>query len=160
MAALDEFSQAIASVGEKVGSSVVRVGGGWRSGSGVVIGSGTVLTNAHNVRSDEPTVVFADGREAQAKLAGVDVDGDLAVLSVDTGSAPALEWAGTSTGMGDAVFAVTVSGGGPRVTLGFVSGVARAFRGPRGRRISAASSTPLPLHPDRRAVRSSTGLAS
>ncbi len=147
MASLDEFSQAIASVGEKVGSSVVRVGGGWRSGSGVVVGSGTVLTNAHNVRSDEPTVVFGDGREAKATLAGVDVDGDLAVLSVDTGSAPALEWATGTTGLGAAVFAVTTNSGGPRVTLGFVSGVARAFRGPRGRRISGSIEHTAPLAP-------------
>lgn len=147
MAPLDELSQAIASVSEKVGSSVVRVGGGWRSGSGVVVGSGTVLTNAHNVRSDEQTVVFADGREAKATLAGVDVDGDLAVLAVDTGSASALEWAAGTTGLGAAVFAVTTNGGGPRVTLGFVSGVARAFRGPRGRRISGSIEHTAPLAP-------------
>jgi S1-C subfamily serine protease len=147
VAALEEFSQAIASVGEEVGSSVVRIGGSWRSGSGVVIGPGAVLTNAHNVRSDEQTVVFADGREARATLAGVDVDGDLAVLTVDTGSAKALDWAGATAGLGAAVFAVTVNGGGPRVTLGFVSGVARAFRGPRGRRISGSVEHTAPLAP-------------
>lgn len=147
MAALEEFSKAIASVGDKVGPSVVRIGGSWRSGSGVVIGPGAVLTNAHNVRSDEQTVVFADGREAQATLAGVDVDGDLAVLKVDTGSAAPLEWASAMAGLGAAVFAVTVNGGGPRVTLGFVSGVARAFRGPRGRRISGSVEHTAPLAP-------------
>ena len=85
MAVLDEVAGALAGVAEKVGPSVVRIGGGWRGGSGVVIGKGAVLTNAHNVRGDEVTVVFADGRRA-GQLSGIDVDGDLAVVSVDTGS--------------------------------------------------------------------------
>ena len=40
MAVLDELRIALASVAEKVGPSVVRIGGGWRGGSGVVIGAG------------------------------------------------------------------------------------------------------------------------
>jgi S1-C subfamily serine protease len=95
MSVLEELSAAIASLAEKAGSSAVRVGGGWRNGSGVIIGPGAVLTNAHNVRSDEVSVTFANGRQQAGKLAGVDVDGDLAVISVDTGDAPALEWSGT-----------------------------------------------------------------
>ncbi len=93
MAMLDELGSAIGSVAEKVGSAAVRVGGGWRGGSGLVVGQGAVLTNAHNVRSDELTVTFADGRQATGTLAGVDVDGDLAVIAVDTGSTTPLEWA-------------------------------------------------------------------
>jgi serine protease Do len=126
---------------------VVRVGGGWRGGSGVVIGDGTVLTNAHNVRGDGTVVVFADGRQADATLQGVDVDGDLAVLAVDTAGTPALPWAGTSSSIGTPVFAAAAADGGTRVTFGFVSSVARAFRGPRGRRISGSVEHTAPLAP-------------
>jgi S1-C subfamily serine protease len=139
MATLDELESSFSSILDKVGPSVVRLGG-WRGGAGVVVGSGAVLTNAHNVRGDETTVTFADGREAQATLAGVDVDGDLAVLSVDTGSTPAVEWSARA-------FAVTTNGSANRATFGFVSSVARSFRGPRGRRISGSIEHTAPLAP-------------
>jgi serine protease Do len=147
VAGLEELSSSISAVAEKVGGSAVRIGGGWRGGSGVVIGQGAVLTNAHNVRSEEVSVTFADGRTETGKVAGVDVDGDLAVVSVDTGSASPIEWGGTSVNIGTAVLAVTANGSGPRVTLGFVSSVARAFRGPRGRRISGSLEHTAPLVP-------------
>jgi serine protease Do len=113
----------------------------------VVIGDGLVLTNAHNVRGDATIVSFADGRRAEATLKGIDVDGDLAVLEVDTSGASALEWAGTTAHIGTPVFAVTGAGAGARVTFGFVSSVARPFRGPRGRRISGSVEHTAPLAP-------------
>jgi len=125
---------------------VVRLGGR-RGGAGVIVGAGTVLTNAHNVRGDGTTVTFADGHQAEATLAGVDVDGDLAVLSVDTGSAPAVEWSDKTATIGTAAFAVTTNGSGNRATFGFVSSVARSFRGPRGRRISGSIEHTAPLAP-------------
>src|SRR5689334_5719164 len=147
MSMLEELGAQMASVAQKAGASVVRVGGGWRGGSGVVIGDGTVLTNAHNVRGDGTMVVFADGRQAEATLKGVDVDGDLAVLAVDTAGTPAISWAGTSAAIGTPVFAAAATDGGTRVTFGFVSSVARAFRGPRGRRISGSVEHTAPLAP-------------
>jgi len=59
----------------------------------IVLSNGRVLTNAHNVRSDQVTVTFADGRAAEGRLAGRDIDADLAVIEVDTGGAAALPWA-------------------------------------------------------------------
>jgi serine protease Do len=147
MAVMEELAQAIAGVSDKVGGAVVRVGGGWRTGSGVVIGDGFVLTNAHNVRGDGTMVRFADGRRAEAALKGIDVDGDLAVLAVDTTGATALDWSTATTPIGMAVFAVTGAESGARVTFGFVSSVARAFRGPRGRRISGSLEHTAPLAP-------------
>jgi serine protease Do len=144
---IDEVAGAIGQLADRVAPSVVRIGGGWRSGSGVVIADGAVVTNAHNVRAERMTVVFSDGRRADAELAGLDVDGDLAVLSVDTAAAPPLDWAEQTPALGSAVFAVTANGGGPRVTLGFVSSVAQAFRGPRGRRISGSLEHTAPLAP-------------
>lgn len=145
MTVLDELAQAVMGAGEKAGSAVVRIGGGWRSGSGVVIANGVVLTNAHNVRGDETIVVFADARRAEASLKGIDIDGDLAVLTTDTGGAAALEWSDRTAHVGMPVFAVTAAESGARVTFGFVSSVARAFRGPRGRRISGSIEHTAPL---------------
>jgi S1-C subfamily serine protease len=114
-----------------------------------VLGDGKVLTNAHNVRSDRATVTFADGRTAEGSVAGQDVDGDLAVISVDTGEVPALPWAdGATAEIGTPVFAVANPGGrGLRVTFGFISSVERTFRGPRGRRITGSLEHTAPLLP-------------
>jgi len=147
MPVLDELAAAFAGVAEKAGGSVVRVGGGWRGGSGVVVANGFVLTNAHNVHGDEAPLAFADGRQATGTLKGIDVDGDLAVLAVDTGTAAPLEWSDATASIGTPVFAVTATSGGARVTFGFVSSVARAFRGPRGRRISGSLEHTAPLAP-------------
>ena len=147
MAVMEELAQAISGVGEAVGGSVVRVGGGWRTGSGVVVGDGLVLTNAHNVRGDATIVSFADGRRAEAELKGIDVDGDLAVLAVDTSGASVIGWSDAAAHIGTPVFAVTGAESGARVTFGFVSSVARAFRGPRGRRISGSLEHTAPLAP-------------
>lgn len=146
MAVLDELESSFATVAGKAGASVVGLGG-WRGGAGVVVGDGLILTNAHNVRRDEMTITFADGREAQASLAGIDVDGDLAVLSADTGDAPAIDWSDHQPAIGTAVFALTTNGGATRATFGFVSSVARSFRGPRGRRISGSIEHTAPLAP-------------
>jgi serine protease Do len=147
MGFLDEMNESIRRVAEIAGPSVVRIGGGWRGGSGVVIGPGFVLTNAHNARSEAMTVTFADGRKAQAGLHGIDVDGDLAVLSVETGDAAAIEWAEDLLGLGSPVLAMALNGGGPRITFGSVSSVAQRFSGPRGRPISGGLEHTAPLAP-------------
>jgi serine protease Do len=149
MAILDEIQASIAQLAEGAGASVVGIGQRWGVGSGVVTGTGRVLTNAHNIRGDQVTVTFADGRTAEGTVAGQDVDGDLAVIDVDTGETPALSWAdGASASIGAPVFALSNPGGrGLRVTFGFVSGVDRTFRGPRGRRITGSVEHTAPLLP-------------
>ena len=82
MSAFEELQVAIHEVAERVGPAVVGIGSHQR-GSGVVVGDGTVVTNAHNLRGDEVTVTFADGRRTRGRVAGGDVDGDLAVIAVD-----------------------------------------------------------------------------
>ena len=149
MAILDEIQAGIAQQAEGAGASVVGIGQRWGAGSGVVLGPGRVLTNAHNVRGDQVTVTFADGRTAEGTVAGKDIDGDLAVIDVDTGGAPALPWAdGAPASLGTPVFALANPGGrGLRVTFGFVSGIERTFRGPRGRRITGSLEHTAPLLP-------------
>jgi serine protease Do len=149
MTVLDEIQASIKQLSEGAGPSVVGIGQRWGVGSGVVIGEGRVLTNAHNVRGDQVTVTFADGRTAEGSVAGHDIDADLAVIDVDTGGAPALPWAADGApGVGTPVFALANPGGrGLRVTFGFVSGIERTFRGPRGRRITGSLEHTAPLLP-------------
>jgi S1-C subfamily serine protease len=149
MAILDEIGASIRQLAEGAGTSVVGIGQRWGAGSGIVLGAGKVLTNAHNVRGDRVTVTFADGREAEGNVAGHDIDGDLAVIDVDTSGVPALPWAdGASAEIGMPVFALSNPGGrGLRVTFGFVSGIERTFRGPRGRRIIGSLEHTAPLLP-------------
>lgn len=148
MTALADLGREIGEIAEKVGPSVVGIGNRWRGGSGVVIGENRVLTNAHNLHGDEVTVTFADGRTADAKAIGIDADGDLAVLETQTNGAPALEAGAEALGIGTPVVALgNPNGHGPRVTLGFVSGTGRSFRGPRGRRVAGAVEHTAPLMP-------------
>jgi S1-C subfamily serine protease len=147
MDAVTTLKDTIAEAAERVGPSVVGLGRGWAHGSGVVIADGQVLTSAHNLRREEITVSFADGRRESGTVAGVDSDLDLAVLSVDTGDAPAVSWEpGDELGIGAPVVALASPGGrGLRATLGFVSSGGRSFRGPRGRRIRGAIEHTAPL---------------
>src|ERR1700752_1870590 len=149
MAILDEIGASIRQLAEGTGTSVVGIGQRWGAGSGIVLGEGKVLTNAHNVRGDQVTVTFSGGRAAEGNVAGRDIDGDLAVINVDTGEVPALPWAdGPPAEIGTPVFALANPGGrGLRVTFGFVSSIERTFRGPRGRRITGSLEHTAPLLP-------------
>ena len=147
MNAVGTIQDTIASAAETVGPAVVGLGRGWGHGSGVVVAEGSVLTSAHNLRREEVTVIFADGRREAGSVAGVDSDLDLAVLAVDTGDAPAVRWEpGDDPAIGAPVVALANPGGrGLRATLGFVSSGGRSFRGPRGRRIRGAIEHTAPL---------------
>jgi serine protease Do len=141
MTAVTELADTLSEAADRVGLSVVGLGRGWGLGSGVVIGDGQVLTNAHNLRRGEVTLTFSDGRRESGEAAGVDPDLDLAVLEVDTGDAPAIQWDPdlAAPSLGTPVVALANPGGrGLRVTLGFVSSEGRSFRGPRGRRVEGA----------------------
>lgn len=147
MSVLSELQAAVAAVAAVAGPSTVGIGSRLR-GSGVVIAEGRVLTNAHNLRGPEVTVRFADGRSVRGVVKGVDWDGDLAVVEVDTAGATAVAWSAAGAVIGSAVFAAAATpGGGPRVSFGFVSSVERAFRGPGGRRISGSVEHTAPLAP-------------
>jgi serine protease Do len=147
MAILDELSSSIRTVAEAAGPSVVGIGARLR-GSGIVIADGRVLTNAHNLRGDEVTVTFRDGRSVRGRVAGVDPDGDLAVIDVDTAGAPALPSSEQDAAIGDVVFGLAATpGGGVRVTAGTVSALGRSFRGPGGAKIGGSLEHTAPLAP-------------
>ena len=148
MTAIEELQTAVGSIAERVGPSIVGIGRGTR-GSGVVLAQDKVLTNAHNLRGDQVTVTFADGRRVIGNVSGFDADGDLAVIAVETGYATPLDWGdGDALAVGTAVFGAGAShGGGTRVTFGLVSAIAREFRGPGGRRIEGSVEHTAPLAP-------------
>lgn len=128
-----------------VSPSVVRIGRWGGRGCGFVIDEGVVVTNAHNLRDRTTEVTFADGRAVQGSVQGIDRDGDIVVLAVDTGDAPALAWSDEPLGLGATVFSVVRLAQGTRVTSGTVSGVGRSFRGPRGRRLTSGMEHTAPV---------------
>jgi serine protease Do len=148
MSLLQEVTEQTRRIADRVSPSVVRVGRGGGRGSGVVIGENQVLTNAHNLRGSQITVHFADGRSVVGDVVGADLDGDVAVVAVETGEATPLPWAEAPADAADIVFAVARSASGAvRTTWGVVSATERAFRGPRGRRIDGSLEHTAPLAP-------------
>jgi S1-C subfamily serine protease len=148
MSALSEIAESVTRVATVVTPSIVSVGRNGR-GSGIVIADGLVLTNAHNVRGPQVTVTFADGRSTRGDVAGVDADGDLTTIHVDTAGANPITWAEqTNLPIGTPVFAAAGGiGGTVRVTFGLVSSVQRSFRGPGGRRIAGSVEHTAPMAP-------------
>ena len=146
----EELGSTLRAVSNAAGPQVVGVGQRWGVGSGILVGDGRVLTNAHNVRREEVTVTLPDGQTTTGTVAGADVDRDVAVIAIEDGAASGIVWSEDlgSVDIGSPVFALSNPGGrGLRVTHGFVSGTERSFRGPRGRRIAGSIEHTAPLLP-------------
>jgi serine protease Do len=143
MSALDDITSTIASVADTAGPAVVGVN---RHGTGIVVADGFVVTNAHNLRGEAAYITFADGRAATGRPAGVDLDGDLAVVAVDTTGVAPVEFSSTPVAVGQVVVALSnPRGRGLRATIGTISSTGRGFRGPRGRRIPGSIEHTAPL---------------
>lgn len=146
MPVIDELAAAARQALEAAAPSIVRIGRDGGRGCGIVVADGEVVTNAHNLRGEEVTVAFPDGRCATGTAKGLDADGDLVVISVDTAGTPPITWSTGEAAPGDVVFAVArTAGGGERISFGIVSGTERSFRGPRGRRIKGSLEHTAPL---------------
>jgi serine protease Do len=141
----DEQQTITGRVADAVAPAIVRIGRHGGRGCGVVVADGLVATNAHNLRDRTTEITFADGRAVQGRAAGVDADGDLTVLAVDTAGIVAPPWADDPPTEGMTVYAVAAIPGGRRITRGTVSAVDRSFRGPRGRLITGAVEHTAPL---------------
>ncbi len=145
---MTDIQETISGLAGTVGPAVVGVGRHRHVGSGIVIEKDTVLTNAHNIHSRSVAITFADGRTASGEVKGVDTDGDIAVVRVETGDVVPVTWGDAAVGLGSPLAGLSNPGGrGLRVTVGYVSGVDRSFRGPRGRRISGSIEHTAPLLP-------------
>jgi len=146
MSFIDELQGTI----ERVAAQASRRGRhrGAAAGSGIVVGDGRVLTNAHNIRasrsrSTSPAIAPSAARWPASMLTATSPSS-----SVDTAGAPAFTWGnvdGLSTASSSSV--PPLASGGTRVTFGTVSAVARVFRGPGGRRITGSIEHTAPLPP-------------
>jgi S1-C subfamily serine protease len=149
MSVLEELEGTIQTAVQRFGPAVIGLGQGWGQGSGCVIDSNRILTNAHNLRGDEVTVTFHDGRRETGRVLASDADVDLAVIEADTGEIEPIQWSDEdleSLPIGRSVLALANPGGrGLRVTPGFVSSTARRFRDPRRHRIGFAIEHTAPL---------------
>ncbi|MFZ5653446.1 MAG: trypsin-like peptidase domain-containing protein [Pseudomonadota bacterium] len=100
-------------------------------GSGVIVsGEGYILTNDHVIAgADEIIVLLADGREAQARVVGVDRETDLAVLRVELPDLVAIPVGNSSQArVGDVVLAIgNPFGLGQSVSQGIVSAIGRGL---------------------------------
>jgi serine protease Do len=114
-----------------------------------VVGEGRVVTLARNLRGNEVTVAFSDGRRERARALGSDADLGATLLEVATGDSPLVAWAGDSSpDIGTPVFALAdPAGRGLRVTAGAVSSAPRSLRGPRGRLLHGLIEHTAPLPP-------------
>ena len=142
---LTEIGEAVASVADSVGQSVVGLGGRWGMGSGVLLEEGVVLTNAHNVSPERATVTFFDGRVDHAGVLGIDVDADLALLEVSNGPAGPITWQPdeVAPGIGAPVVGLANPGGGgsERLSAGSLPPIGPSVA-PEAERWRVASSTP------------------
>jgi len=156
---LDAYSEAVVSVVDAVGPSVVsvrthahsgrRAGAG--AGSGVIIASdGYVLTNSHVVHgARELEVSLTDGRRFPATLTGDDPGTDLAVIRVVAPALPAARF-GQSAGL--RVGQVVIAIGNPfgfesTVSAGVVSALGRSLRSTTGWLIDNIIQTDVALNP-------------
>jgi serine peptidase DegS len=102
-------------------------------GSGVIMNSaGYILTNAHVIQNaNEISITLNDGRQAQAKLIGLDTDTDLAVVNIQLENLPQIPIGNSSElKIGDIVLAIgNPYNFGQTVTQGIVSATSRKRRG-------------------------------
>ena len=147
MSILDDLSSAIRDVHDSAGSAVVGIGQRVR-GSGVVIADGRVLTNAHNLRGDEVTVTFRDGRTTRG-TSSASIPTAISPSSRSTPPAPRRSPGPTpkrrsATSSSASRRPVPARPGSP---LGTVSAIEQTFRGPGGSRIGGSLEHTAPLAP-------------
>ena len=130
---LQDLNDAMASVVERVESSLVQVHSG-RNGAGagtVWHPDGLIVTNAHVTRRGPMTITLADGRTLPAKLLAQDRVRDLAALMVDASGLPAVEL-GDSHGTRPGQWVLAMGhpwGVRGAVTAGVAIGTSRAWPG-------------------------------
>jgi S1-C subfamily serine protease len=159
---LDAYSQAVVSVVEKVGPSVVSIGAKVlpvsqnsperaAAGSGVIITpDGFVLTNNHVIAQAKIVEVgLTDGSTLSGHVVGADPDTDLAVLRVGANGLPAAVL-GDSEQLRVGQMAIAI--GNPlglqsTVSAGVISALGRALRAQSGRLIENMIQTDVALNP-------------
>jgi S1-C subfamily serine protease len=157
-ALLDAYSEAVVSVVDAVGPTVVGVrmrrGGGRRgegAGSGVILASdGYILTNSHVVHgAGELEVSLTDGRRLPASVTGDDPASDLAVIRAAGQGLPSARFGESARlRVGQLVIAIgNPFGFQSTVSAGVVSALGRSLRSTTGRLIDNIIQTDVALNP-------------
>jgi len=158
---LDAYSQAVVSVVDAVGPSVVSVSVGKNgtnraadqvgAGSGVVIApDGYILTNDHVIqKADTLEVVLTDGSRLSAVLIGSDPATDIAVIRANANFLPCSTLGDSDTlRVGQLAIAMgNAYGFQSTVSTGVVSALGRALRSTRGQLIEDIIQHTAPLNP-------------
>jgi S1-C subfamily serine protease len=156
---LDAYSEAVVSVVDSVGPTVVSVrtrrGGDARHGeglgSGVIVASdGYILTNSHVVHgASEFEVSLTDGQRLPASLTGDDPASDLAVIRAEGQGLPSARFGKSARLLvGQLVIAIgNPFGFQSTVSAGVVSALGRSLRSTTGRLIDNIIQTDVALNP-------------
>ncbi|HUK79567.1 MAG TPA: trypsin-like peptidase domain-containing protein [Nitrososphaerales archaeon] len=151
MQLLQSFSNAVSELAERTSPSVVSVGAGRRSGSGMVWSAdGLVVTASHVVgQSDAPLVTLYDGRELEAKVVGRDAYADVALLKVDAqGLTPMTPGTVENLKVGQFVLALANAfGRKASATAGIITSHRRSMRGFWGVMVEDAVVSDAKLNP-------------
>jgi len=130
-----ELSEAMANAAEAAGKFTVLVDARRRiPASGVLFADDKVLTADHVVERDEDIkILFGDGTEGMARLAGRDPGSDLALLKLDSAAASSAVVADSPVRVGQFVLAVgRPSKGGIESSFGTVNSIGGPVRTGRG----------------------------
>ncbi len=158
---LDAYSEAVISVVDCVGPSVVSVSIGNKTdnddfqpagaGSGVIIApDGYILTNSHVVSDVEKiSVTFFEQDELQAAVVGNDPETDLAILKVNSSGLPyAVLGDSSKLRVGQLIIAMgNPFGFQSTVSTGVISAIGRSLRAQNGRLIENIIQHTAPLNP-------------
>lgn len=128
---LESLSNDLAGAVEHAGQSVVAIHARRRiPASGVLWRPGVIVAANHTIQRDEEiTVSFADGTTSPAALAGRDATTDLAVLKVDSATAPVATPADpAAVRVGALVLALGRPGPAVTASLGVISAVGGEWR--------------------------------
>jgi S1-C subfamily serine protease len=151
-ALIDAYSNAVASVAERVGPAVLAVAAeGHGMGSGVVLSpDGLIVTNDHVVgRRRTVDLVLSDTRRLTGRVLGTDPDTDLAVVKAD-GDGLVAARLGDSAALRRGQIAIAIGnplGFESTVTAGVVSALGRSLRASTGRAIEDVIQTDAALNP-------------
>jgi len=148
---LATLSHSLASIVERVASSIVRVEARRRHGATGIVWSaeGHILTTHHAIEHEGSiTLGLADGRTVSAELVGRDPSTDLALLKADTsGLTPLAPTPLEGVKVGHLVLALGRPGRTTRATLGIVSAFGEGWRTHAGGRIDRYLETDADLPP-------------
>lgn len=132
---LTELSNAIASLVESAGHSLVHVDAGrWTGSSGLVWSNeGHILTAAHTLKRSDVQVTLPGGREVAASLVGRDPSTDIALLKAEVDGLSVPNWAEPEgLKVGQMVLALGWPGKAVRASLGILSNLGSEWRTPMG----------------------------